>query len=243
MTFLDLSNLVLSLAFPRRFSPSMLPLKKHLVKHGLTEIQRHIERFQEGNMDVIEGASELAVSGATVIDAPDGRVIQIAVGRDDCKALFATLSSHLHLQKMQQAFSDAYDCGDAEIPPFYPTSSVYWARDDKDLLIYPWVPCDWSIGIRWRGIKREWADDTEIWWADKVVETLRRYLVAWDKEGCEGFGDLLTLYRDELANLKAEQFHVMNPTQYDPYTADFLFPRKCPTHCHDDATATPVGAT
>lgn len=239
MKYSVLINSVLGLAFPRRFSPSLLSLKQHTFRHGLTAIQRSIPRFQEGNVDIVAGTWDAQVSGATVMDAPSGDIVQVAVGNDGCETMHATLVSALHMQSMQTAFARSYDCGDPDLPPLYPTSQVFWARDEGDLVVYPWVPDGWSIGIRWKGIQRKWLDDSEIWWADndRVTEVLRRYMVAYDKEGCEGFADLLTMFRDELATLKFEQFRQDNPVQYNPYSVDMLFPAKIRNDSQGDSTA------
>jgi hypothetical protein len=243
VTLSALYDLTLGLAFPRRFSQSLLLLKQHHVRNCLTEIQRHIPRFQDANVEIVDGSFDIMVSGASLFDAPDGQVIQVVVGGEGCQTQHAVMCSHLHLQQMQVAFANAYDCGDPEIPSAYPTATVHWARDDGDLLVYPWVPAGLSIGVRWRGIKRNWAPTNDIWWAneDRVTEAIRRYLVAYDKEGCEGFADALTMFRDELATLKAEQFHILNPTQYNPYEADILFPAHCVTH--GDTSSAIVGST
>lgn len=224
MKYSDLITKVLGLAFPRRFSPSLLALKQHTFRAGLTDIQRYIPRFQESNVDIVAGSWDAQVSGATVLDAPGGEIVQVAVGGEGCETIHGTLTSHLHMQSMQASFARSYDCGDPELPPAYPTSKVFWARDDGDLMVYPWVPDGWSIGIRWRGIRRTWTDDTEIWWADedRVTECLRRYMVAYDAEGCDNFGDLLVMYRDERSTLKFEMFRQGNPVQYNPYAEDIL---------------------
>lgn len=244
MTFSSLKALVFGLAFPRRFSPSLLPLKEHGLKQGLTEIQRYIPRFQEANVDIVDGTYDIMVSGASVFDAPDGEIKQLVVGGDGCATTHAVLSSYLHLQKMQAAFANSFDCYDPYIKPAYPTSKIYWARDDSDLMVYPWVPAGFSIGIRWKGIKRDWVDASDIWWADngRISELLRRYLVAWDKEGCPEFSDHLTMFREELAILKFEQFRIDNPTSYDPYAVDILFPSLCGSSNGNTETTT-AGAT
>lgn len=224
MTIADLKNQVLSLAFPRRFNQSLLALKEHLIFQGLTDIQRYIRSFREGNIDIIPGSFDLMVSGATIIDAPDGVISQVLVGADGCVTIPATLRDKLVLQRMQQEFARAYDCGDSSIESGYPPASVSWARDDRDIMVYPWVPTGWNVGIRWSGIKRSWANTYDVWWGDKVIEVLRMHAIAYEDVKCKEFEKLYQLYRDELAKLRAEIFQNQNPSQYDPYSSDVLWP-------------------
>jgi len=224
VTISDLKTQVLSLAFPRRFNQSLLALKEHLIFQGLTDIQRYIPSFKQGNVDIIPGSFDMMVSGATIIDAPDGQIQQVLVGADGCRTIPASLRDKLVIQRMQQEFANAYDCGDSSIESVYPTASVSWARDGGDLMVYPWVPTGWSIGIRWDGIKRSWANTYDVWWADKVIEILRMHAIAYDDVKCPEFEKLFQLYREELAKLRAEIFNNQNPTQYDPYSSDVLWP-------------------
>lgn len=228
---------VLSLAFPRRFAPSLLPLKRHLIYSCLTEIQQSIPSFCVDNVDVIPGTFDLMTSGASIVDAPDGEISQVLVGGSDCQTIPATLISHLQMQRMQQSFADAFNCGSTEIKPLYPTSKAYWSRDRDAIAVYPWVPDGWNIGVRWNGVKRSWASTYDIWWADKAIETLRLHAIAYDDEKCPEFPRLYSLYKAELCKLKFEQFRIQNPTQYDPYATDVIWPAKCSTSNDTGSTA------
>lgn len=229
MTITALIDRVLELAYPRRFNQSLLELKKHLIYQGLTEIQRAIPSFCQDNVDIVSGSFDIAVSGASVFDAPDGDIVQVAIGTDGCKTMDATLVDHWKLQTMQKEFADAFDCGDASIKPLYPTSRAFWARDRNDLMVYPWVPDGWMIGVRWNGVKRNWANAFDLWWGDRAVEVLRRYVLSMDVVNCPEFGNAFGLYRNELAALRAEEFRKENPVQYTTYSRDVLFPVQCPT--------------
>lgn len=229
MTLEQTIDQVLSLAFPQRFAASLLPLKRHLVLQGLTDIQRHIPGFQVGNIDIIPGSFDKSVSGATVLDAPDGEIRRVAIGGEGCQTQFATLIGHRQMQGFQQSFAKAFDCGSPDAPPVYPTSRAYWSRDGGDLLVYPWVPDGWSIGVQWDGIKRSWESTYEIWWADQVIEILRAHAVAYHNPSCPEFERLFRLYLMELSKLRAERFQIENPVEFNPYSTDILFPQRCAT--------------
>lgn len=236
MTVAAIIQQVLSLAFPRRVAPSLVNLKQHLVIQGMIDIQRYIPSFQEGNVEITDGTFDLNVSGATLINAPDGEIKQVAVGSNDYGTIHATLVDWRHMQKLQKQFEDAYGFGSADEPPAYPTSRVYYARDENDLLIYPWVPPGWMAGVRWRGIDRNLTDAKEVWWGSRAIECLRLHAIAYDRVGCDDFSTLVALYRDELAKLKFEEFRKNHPTQYDPYQQDVLWPARCSTTDADSAT-------
>lgn len=229
MTLEQTIEQVLSLAFPQRFAASLLPLKRHLVTQGLTDIQRYIPGFQVGNVEIIPGSFDRSVSGATVLDAPDGEIRRVAVGGEGCATIFATLIGHRQMQGFQQSFADAFDCGSEDRAPAYPQAKVYWSRDRGDILVYPWVPDGLSIAIQWDGIKRSWSNTYDIWWAERAIETLRLHAMAFHDPKCQEFDRLFQLYRLELSKLRAEQFRIENPTDFNPYCSDTLFPQGCAT--------------
>lgn len=227
MTVSEIVDKVLSLAFPKKFGHSMLGLKEHHVRHGLTEIQRRVEGFRVANTTILEATAEYMVSGASIVPAPQGFIEQVAVGNTNCMTTFCVVEPYPKVQQRQADWARVNLCGDPTVAqPCFPQAHVVWARDRGDIMIYPWVPAPWQIGIRWNGIVRDWGETNDVWWGESAIEALRLY-VLWKTavdDNCDQnrIGIAKTDFVDEAAKLKTEDFQIRNPVPLPTYIAEML---------------------
>lgn len=235
MTVNALIDQVLSLAYPRRFGRDLRSLKNHLVLHGLTNLQARVPGFQSSNTTQTPGGSEGMDNGATVFTSPDGEIQEVVLGEPEGRRRMAP-ANYIPPAKMQQFradFATAFGYRTSVEEIFYPPHAIMWTVDDGQFLVYPWVPSTWTVGIRWRGIRRDWNGNADVWWGDKAIEALRRYVLAMSAldEGCRPkSSDLYELYIDEAANLANEDRKKRFPNPPATYLTDSLgFGLNCST--------------
>jgi hypothetical protein len=192
MTFGELVNTVLKLAYPNRMARNLIPLRQFHVQQGLIQIQRAVRCLQVGNTDRIDHGQLLHQCWWSEHLAPEGHIREVWVEAHPlnigcaCKRVRVDFVSSDQFDALPGSYEDAAEFGTICWPAPRAWFSIF---RERVLRIYPAVnQAGWQLVVKWDGLRKVWQSTDEIdldGWED-VIEALRLFVTyrGLPDEGC-----------------------------------------------------------
>lgn len=196
----ELTQYLLSLAYPSRMPKRLVPLRKYQVVQGLIEMQRRVPCLQEINTEV---PTKTANCSFSTFPAPAGHITKIVVTQNPpedpptvnenampCVEIPCDFVGVAEMDALPGLYSRILQEGQS-LDPVMPVSRFRFTIDTPSTVrMFPTIPDNWDARVKWDGIKKSYADDDIIdltTWED-AIELLRTYLLyrGGPDEGCTG---------------------------------------------------------
>lgn len=225
MTYAQLVEQVLTLAYPSGMASNLVALRERHVLSGMIELQTKIVSLQEKNSDVHEGAGNYQC-GTTIVTAPDGVVKRVEAFRSDLEVdegpgpvdgdtnrpeCSCTVEYLTRAIDTVRGYANDWTRGggrmtdsEGNINHMLPVPFGAFAIYRDQLWAYPAVGDPWKLRVIWDGVKQDYEDADELTLSPAQIDLLRAYVVfkgAVD-DGC--YDDSSKLYQVYLLMLRAE---------------------------------------
>ena len=211
MTFAELREQVLGLAYPSRMARNLIPLRKQHVQTGLTHIQRAVKCLQAKNVNRTgtTGLGHNCWWSETL--APQGHIYRARVEATPDNPCGPCRMVQLTFVSEDQFVGLAGDYGQRGVynPVCWPVPRAWYTIfRNRVLRVYPSLQVGgWNLALEWQGVRKVWQDTDEIdleGWED-VLEALRLFVLyrGLVDEGCTGeeLKTAFELYNGELRQL------------------------------------------
>ncbi len=191
MTYAELKEMVVGLAFPARMARSMVPLRERHVLNGIIELQTKLPKLREKNSSIYTGDDNF-VCGAIEVDSPEGLITKVEAFRADtpsddieteCECLVPYIlgePASIEVLKSRWSINGGAIQEDDNGNPVnvLPVPLGVFAVSEGRLLAYPAPLTPWKLRVKWRGIRQTFSDDDEVEFTQSQI-TLLAAFVAW----------------------------------------------------------------
>lgn len=191
MTYPEIVETVLKLAYPNRMAQNLVALRKFHVQQGLIEIQRAVKCLQLRNLCTF-GAEDITQNcWWTELPAPPGRITDVQVGptEDNLACCCRPVRLDFVSNDMFDGLAGPY-AGAVYGEIFWPVPRGWYSiYDERIVKIYPPVnSAGWQVNLKWNGIRKTWTEYDELdleGWED-VLDALRLWVLyrGMPDEGC-----------------------------------------------------------
>lgn len=237
MTYAELRDETLNLAYPGRMARNLIPVRQRHVISGLMELQNRFWRMKAGHVTTYVG-EELYQCGALVTSTPYGTIRRVYAERDDvgtpehpiddpcaCHVDYRLVGPEL-VEQFARDFTTVggriYNDNDVLLRPMLPVpnGAAVFAVDRNTLLAYPCPTTPWRLKIQWDGFKDRWFDTDELDHLEDTFHQMKDLLVLWvrwkgagDDRNWQDAGVILAEYRDAVKTELLRQRRIETPEE------------------------------
>lgn len=237
MTFAELANSVLTLAYPSRMARNLIDLRTRHVLSGLIELQTAILSLQKKNTDIFpEVEADIAGGipgtyqcGAMVVQAPAGNVLRVEAFRSDlpsdtqqtCECLVDYTVRDVSTVK---SYADDWvrnggrrTDSKGNVLHMLPVPRGTFSIDLGELWAYPAVSEPWRLRVVWTGIKQVYAPLDQIVLTEAQFDLLRILVLsrgAIDEKCWQDATNLRAQYQLELRRELLREWEQNHPARH-----------------------------